>query len=423
MGSDGNGVVPANGHTPESGAGPLEGFNVLDFTRFQQGTFGSLLLADYGANIIKVEPPGGDGGRRLAVHVDGHSSYFEGLNRNKRSICLDLKRPEGREVIKRLAAQVDVVVENFRPGALEKLGLGYEVLSQINPGIVYASASGFGSKGPRGRDPGFDVVAQAAGGIMMFHRDEHDGAPRPVQGGLADQTGGMMLAHGILVALLHRERSGRGQKVDVSLYGSQIVLQGIHYTRTLYRAPLRPPGQSSGNFIHRSLCSDGRWIAFGFLEAKMWPTLARGLGLDALIDDPRFETSAARGENQGELVEIIDALVATQPAAHWIAGLRESDCPCTVVQDYAMIAEDEQAVANGYVISYEHPVYGTFRAPGHSASLSETPGTIRRHAPLYPGEHSREILQEAGYGDEEIEALLRDGAVLIGEPPVVPAGW
>src|SRR6266545_3107079 len=185
--------------------GPLDGIRILDFTRFQQGTFGTLLLADLGADVLKVEQPGGDPGRSLGRHQDGYSSYFESLNRNKRSLCLDLTKPEGREVVLRLAATVDAVVENFRPGTMEKLGVGYDVLARVNPSLVFASASMFGPNGPRGRAPGYDTIAQAAGGMMMFHTHEGD-TPHGVQGGIADQTGGIMLAHAILAALVHRLR-------------------------------------------------------------------------------------------------------------------------------------------------------------------------------------------------------------------------
>jgi crotonobetainyl-CoA:carnitine CoA-transferase CaiB-like acyl-CoA transferase len=188
-------------------------------------------------------------------------------------------------------------------------------------------------------------------------------------------------------------------------------LQAIHVTRALHSAPLRPPGQSSAVLSHRAMCGDSKWIAFGFLEGSKWPNFARGLGLDELVDDPRFATAAARGQNHGELIELVDATVATRPAAEWIEKLRRADCPCSVVQDFEMIAEDEQALANGYVTIYDHPTAGTVRAAGTVATLDKTPASVRRHAPIRPGDHSREILCEMGFAEAEIDALVDSGAV------------
>lgn len=400
--------------------GPLDGIRILDFTRFQQGTFGTLLLADLGADVLKIEQPGGDPGRTLGRHVDGYSSYFESLNRNKRSLCLDLTRPEGRALVLRIVPGVDAVVENFRPGTMDKLGVGYETLAALNPALIFASASMFGPNGPRGRDPGYDTIAQAVGGLMMFHTHGDD-TPQGVQGGIADQTGGLTLAHAILAALVHRLRTGEGQKVDVSLYGSQVALQGIHVARVLHHAPLRPPGQSSGVLSHRAQCLDGRWIAFGMLEGRHFDKLCRGLGLDQLIDDPRFATPEARGPNHGTLVELIDARVITRPAAEWIERLRAADLPCTVVQDYADIADDPQARANGYIHEEEHPVYGRIRTQGPPAIFSKTPASVRRHAPVHPGDHSAEILRGCGFSDEEIAALADAGVIRGAGIPAISA--
>lgn len=390
--------------------GPLDGIRILDFTRFQQGTFATLQLADMGANVWKIEQPGGDPGRTLGNHVGGYSSYFESLNRNKRSLCLDLSKPGALDVVYRLVPQVDILAENFRPGTMDRLGLGYEHLSALHPGLVYASGSMFGPNGPRATDPGYDTIAQGAGGIMAFTTSEGD-TPHGVQPGLADQTGGTMLASAILGALVHRLRTGEGQKVDVSLYGSQIALQGIHAARAWTDHPLAPPGKSSGVFSHRALCLDGRWIAFGFLEARHFPKLARALDLESLVDDPHYATSAARGQHMGALIELIDSQVIQKESAVWIELLRAADVPCTVVQDYAMIRTDPQAMANGYVHETDHPKWGSVATPGPFAKLSKTPAEVRRHAPITPGDHSAEILREAGFSAEEIAGFAKEGVV------------
>ena len=392
-------------------SGPLDGIRILDFTRFQQGTFGTVQLADLGADVWKVEQPGGDPGRTLGRHVGGYSSYFESLNRNKRSLCLDLSRPEGVGVVYRLVPKVDIVAENFRPGTMERLGIGYEKLSSIHPGLVFASGSMFGPKGPRGMDPGYDTIAQAAGGIMAYTTSDGE-TPHGIQPGMADQTGGSMLAYAVLGALVHRLRTGEGQKVDVSLYGSQIAIQGIHVARTWTEHEMEPPGRSSGVLSHRSLCLDGKWIAYGFLEARHFPKLAHGLELESLVTDPRFARPEERGPNHGELVELLDAQVIQRPAAEWVERLREADVPCTVVQDYEMIRQDPQAQANGYVHEEDHPVWGRVATQGPVAQFSKTPASVRRHAPVTPGDHSTEILREGGFSDDEIATLTGDGVVV-----------
>jgi len=393
--------------------GPLDGIRILDFTRFQQGTFGTLQLADMGADVWKVEQPGGDPGRTLGNHIGGYSSYFESLNRNKRSLCLDLSKASALEVVYRLVPQVDILAENFRPGTMDRLGLGYERLRGLHPGLVYASGSMFGPNGPRATDPGYDTIAQGAGGIMAFTTSEGN-TPHGVQPGLADQTGGAMLASAILGALVHKLRTGQGQKVDVSLYGSQIALQGIHAARAWTDHPLAPPGKSSGVFSHRALCLDGRWIAFGFLEARHFPKLATALDLGSLVDDPLYATAPARGQNMGALVELIDSQVIQKESAQWIELLRAADVPCTVIQDYAMIRTDPQALANGYVHETDHPKWGSVATPGPFALLSKTPADVRRHAPISPGDHSAEILREAGFSAEEITGFAQQ-RVVIGE--------
>lgn len=392
--------------------GPLDGIRILDFTRFQQGTFGTVQLADLGADVWKIEQPGGDPGRTLGRHLGGYSSYFESLNRNKRSLCLDLSRDGAVEVVHRLVPHVDIVVENFRPGTMDRLGIGYERLSAIKPSLIFASGSMFGPKGPRGNDPGYDTIAQAAGGIMAFTTSDGE-TPQGIQPGMADQTGGSMLAYAILGALVHRLRTGEGQKVDVSLYGSQIAIQGIHVARAWTDHKLAPPGKSSGVLSHRSMCLDGSWIAYGFLEARHFPKLAKALGLDHLVTDPRFATPEERGPNHGALVELLDAQVIQRPAPEWIVRLREADVPCTIVQDYEMIRRDPQAIANGYVQETDHPIWGSVATQGPVATYSKSPASVRRHAPVTPGDDSFEILAEAGFSASEIGAL-GDGGVVLG---------
>ena len=294
---------------------------------------------------------------------------------------------------------------------MDRLGLGYNHLKTINPGLIFASGSMYGPKGDRGMDPGYDNIAQATAGLMAFTTTEGD-TPAGAQPGIADQTGGSMLAYAVLAALVHKLRTGEGQKVDVSLYGSLIALQGIHIARDWNDHELAPPGKSSGVFSHRALCIDSRWIAFGHLEARHFPNLAHALDLDELATDPRFATSEARGANMGALVERIDAQVIQRPAADWIAHLREADVPCTIVHTYDDIREDPQAIANGYVHETQHPKWGSVATHGPVAQFSESPAEVRFHAPITPGNHSTEILTEAGFTPDEIATLTASSAVL-----------
>ena len=287
----------------EEMSGPLDGITILDFTRYQQGPSATLMLAELGARVLKVESPDGDPGRLLSRFEDGFPCYFEVLNRGKQSIVVDLRQPDGTAVIARLARQVDVVAENFRPGVMDRLGVGYEALSAVNPRLIFASASMFGPRGPRSRHPGYDTIAQAAGGMVMATRRPGDDLGTPL-GGTADQVGGMMLAYAILAALLHRERTGEGQKVDVSLFGSQLSLQMVAAARALYKHSQMIPQQASGRISGYMRCSDDRWIAFGHLNSPQWVDVLRAFALAELVDDPRFTTAEMRGSHMPQLMNM-----------------------------------------------------------------------------------------------------------------------
>jgi CoA:oxalate CoA-transferase len=391
-------------------SGALDGITILDFTRFQQGTFATLLLADMGAAVWKVEQPGGDPGRRLNVHQDGFSAYFESLNRNKRSIVLDLGKPQAIEAVHRMAERVDIVAENFRPGVMDRLGIGFDALRCRNPGLIYAEGSMWGLQGQRAHHPGYDNIAQAAGGMMMATRRNEEAPQAPLLG-TADQTGGMILAYGVLAALVARAKTGQGQRVDASLYGSQIALQGIQFARANYDVPLNPPGLSSSSFSYRAFCADAAWIAFGYLTGDFWPKLCRALDLEWLMTDPRFAEPAERGKHNPELVEILDAQVAMRPSSEWLARMAEADVPCTPVQNYHDIAGDSQAADNSYILSYQTSAWGEAHVQGFPAALSETPASFRNEAPATPGIHTSAILRDAGFSDDERAELFACGAV------------
>ncbi len=360
--------------------------------------------------MLKVEAPDGDPGRLLSRFADGFPSYFEVLNRGKQSIVVDLRHPDGTAVIARLARQVDVVAENFRPGVMDRLGVGYAALSAVNPRLIFASASMFGPRGPRTRHPGYDTIAQAAGGMVMATRRPGDDLGTPL-GGTADQVGGMMLAYAILAALLHRERTGEGQKVDVSLFGSQLSLQMVAAARALYKHTQMLPQQASGRISGYLRCSDDHWIAFGHLNTPQWVDVLRAFALGELVEDPRFTTAEVRGSNIPQLRSILQERAATQPSDYWLKRLVEADIPCALVQDYDMLAQDPQALENSYLYNYEHPKFGTLQAVGPVAYFSKTGSVLQGPAPGEPGQHTQAILANAGFTSEEIAHLRANKVV------------
>jgi len=391
-------------------AGPLEGIRVLDFTRYQQGPFATVILGDFGAEIIKVEEPRGDYARRMFREADGYSAFWEALDRGKKSICIDLRKADGQDIALRLGSSCDVVVENFRPGAMEAWGLGYEAFARANPRIIYASATGWGSKGPLARYPSFDQIAQAYSGFAQHAGGGPGTRPEIPFPGIADQTGGMNLALGIMTALFVRERTGRGQKVEVSLLGTQLALQSPDLLHYLHFGEERPREFRSSPTVGHYQCGDGRWVMMAGIDQKFWPGLTRALGLEHLTGDARFARGSARWENRGQLQPILEAAFQTGDAEHWIERLRAEDVPVSAILDYAGIASEEQATANGYIVEQEHPAFGTQRIIGLHIQFSETPGTPGAPAPEL-GAHTREILDELCLPRSEIERLEALGVV------------
>ena len=389
--------------------GPLEGIRVLDFTRYQQGPFATVLLADFGAEVIKVEDPGtGDFGRRMWKEPDGYSAFWEALNRGKKSLTLDLRRPEARDIALRLGAASDVVVENFRPGTMDRFGLGYDAFRAANPRIIYAQATGWGTEGPMAELPSFDQIAQAFSGYAQHSGGGPGARPEVAYPGVADQSGAMNFALGIMTALFARERTGLGQKVEVSLLGTQIALQAPELLHYLHFGREREREFRAAPTIGHFECSDGRWVMIVALDQKFWPRVARALKLDALIDDPKFARGYPRHVNRYELQEHMEASFRSNSAEHWLERLRNEDVPASLVQDYAMLSEQEQPWANGYLREQEHPRFGKQRVIGLHIKLSETPGSVAAPAPD-PGADTEAILASVGIDSAEAERLRAAG--------------
>ncbi|MBI2957808.1 MAG: CoA transferase, partial [Chloroflexi bacterium] len=323
----------------------LEGIRVLDFTIWQQGPVASTALADMGAEVIKIEERvGGDPGRGLVWRSDqtALASYFECHNRNKKGIALDVRKEKGRQIIHRLAAKADVFVQNFRPGVVERLGVDYKTLSAINPRLIYASATGWGTRGEGARRPSFDVLAQGRGGVLSVTGEPQEPPPLIQVNGAADWTGAIVLAYGIMVALFARERTGEGQHVDVSLLGTQAWYGQLGLQRTLFsgKVPRRVSRKRLGNPLYNVYqASDEKWLVLAALQSqRFWPHFCKTLEMPELENEPRFSGIAERSKNAEELTALLDRVFRTRTRDEWLRRLESIDLPCAPVQDYGELA-------------------------------------------------------------------------------------
>jgi len=399
---------------------PLEGLRVIDWTIWQQGPVASAMLGDLGAEVIKVESrDGGDPGRGIVAMAgtksDRPNFYFEANNRNKQSLTLDLKQPEAREIVYKLAAVSDVFVQNFRKGVAGRLGLGYDALRVHNPLLIYANATGYGPEGPESGDPSFDQLGLARSGIM-YAAGEPDMPPQPIGGGIADQMGAILLAYGVLAAVIARQRYGIGQVVDASHLGSMSYLQGLSLTSRLINGaafPRMARARAFNPMWNHYCCADGMWLALGMLQPdRYWVDFSRAIGRPDLIEDPRFATMGARAGNSAACVAIFDEVFASRPRAEWLDILRNGgDFIFTIVNSLNDLAEDPQMLANDYVIDFDHPTHGPTKYVGIPVRLSETPGSVRAPAPEH-GQHTELILTELlGYSWDDVSALRSRGVI------------
>ena len=383
---------------------PLEGIRVVDWTIWQQGPVCSAMLGDLGAEVVKVEErESGDPGRGIlrisGLDVSGRPNfYFEANNRNKKSLAVDLRKPEGQALVQELAARSDVFVQNFRKGVAARLGLDAATLRARNPRLVYASATGYGPDGPDSGEPSFDHLGLARSGIMLA-AGEPGMPPLAIAGGIADQMGAIMLAYGVLAALLARERLGVGQEVDASHLGSMAMLQGLSLSMKLMMGAAMPriDRRKAGNPLwNHYRCRDGRWLAVAMLQSdRYWASFARALGRPQLADDERFRSLLARAQNAEACVAILDEMFASRDRDAWIAHLRQSpgDFIFTIVNSVDDLPTDPQVRTNGYVVDFDHPQFGPTAMVGIPVRLSQTPGAIRLPAPEL-GQHTEEILQD-----------------------------
>ncbi len=391
-------------------ASAFSGVRILDFSRYQQGPFATVLLSDMGAEVIKVEEPGGEPGRGTGLGPDGFSAYFEAHNRGKKSITLNMREDRAREVVRRLVPSCDVVLENYRPGVMERWGLGYDDLRKLKPDVILASASAWGRNGPWAERGGYDHVGQALSGVMSEQGGGPDQEPQALIGGFADQIGAMMLAFGVASALFVRAETGRGQHVDVSLLGSMTALQAMPLTRYL-RTGDQPGFQyrRAATYTHYR-CADAKYVAIAANTQAFWERLCEAGERPELAADERFAGPFDRFNNKLELVAALEEMFAERAQAEWLDRLTAADVPSAPVLDYAGAAGHPQFAANGYVQEIETPNLGRMRVPGPPVAMSETPSRIQGGGPEL-GQHTEEILIEIGYSWPEIEELRDCGAL------------
>jgi len=373
-------------------AGALDGLRVIDFTTNLSGPYCAMLLGDQGADVVKVERPEGEAMRRTPPFVNGESAPFMLWNRNKRSVVLDLKTEDGFQAAWDLCAGADVAVENFRPGVMARLGLGYEALAAANPGLVMTSISGFGQSGPYGPRGGFDLIAQAMSGLAAINGPE-DGPPFRLPIAISDVGAGMFGAYATMVALHGRAQTGRGQHVDVSLYESAMsfcVYEAAGYFAT-GKTPARIGQRHRGSSPYQILRAKDGYLAIGGAQENLWLRLCDALGRPDLPGDPRFAARADRVANNDALIGILESVLETRPRAEWLAELEAVGVPAGPVMDHAEVFADPHTLARGMVAEVDHPAAGRMRTIGTPVKLAATPGAVERPAPML-GEHTAEVL-------------------------------
>jgi crotonobetainyl-CoA:carnitine CoA-transferase CaiB-like acyl-CoA transferase len=394
--------------------GPLQGCRVVELAHIMAGPVCGLMLADMGAEVIKVEKLTGDDTRRmLPPDVKGESAAFMMMNRNKRGIALDLKQPEGREALLRLLDRADVVIENYRKGTMEKLGLGYETLAARNPGLIYCEVSGFGRTGPYAERGGFDLIAQGMSGLMSITGEGPGRPPVKVGAPVTDITAGILAAMGVSAAYAHRLQTGQGQRVDTSLFEAGIV-HSYWQSAIAFATGVSPGAMGSAhplNAPYQAFRTADGWINIGAANQRNWERLVVLLCRPELGEDPRFVTNDKRMANRPALEAALNAVFETRPTADWLAVLEEGGFPAGPVLSIGEMHEDPQALAREMIVETNHPKAGKVKTLGLPVKFSATPGGITRPAPLL-GQHSRAILAEIGYNEQQIEQMAAQGVTL-----------
>ena len=392
---------------------PLKGIRVLDLTRVLAGPYCAMLLGDMGAEVIKVEEPGkGDDTRGWPPFAGGESTYFMSVNRNKKSVTLNLKAPEGRELLKKLAKRSDVLLENFRAGTMEKLGLGYATLAKVNPRLVYCAISGFGESGPEAHRGGYDLIVQAESGVMDL-TGFPDGPPVKVGNSIADLVAGMSGAHGVTLALLARQRTRRGQKVEIAML--DVMASLLTYQAGMYlnagRTPARRGNEHPSIVPYEVFRTADSYLALGVANNSLWERCCAALERPDLVKDSRYATEAARVENRATLVPLLNQVLGTRPAAEWMKRLEAVGVPAGRIRTVPEVCESEHLRARGMLVALPHRKAGRVRMMGVPIRLHGTPGKAKTAAPVLGGDTDAVLTRVLGLQRAEVQRLRRAGVL------------
>jgi crotonobetainyl-CoA:carnitine CoA-transferase CaiB-like acyl-CoA transferase len=372
------------------------------------------MLGDNGADVIKIEIPGsGDDTRKWGPPFIGdESAYFLSINRNKRSLTLNLQDPKAQDVFMKLAKDSDVVVENFTPGVMDRFGLGYDSVKAVNPNVVYCSISGFGQDGPYRSRPAYDQIMQGIGGLMSI-TGEPDGEPQKIGIAVTDIGAGMWSAFAITTALHHRDKTGEGQYIDISMLDAQVAW--LTYQAAFFFANDEPPkrmGAAHPTLVpyQAFMCSDGKYINVAVGSERIWERFCQGMGREDLKDHPDYSVNSVRVAHRGAIVSMLQEIFLTRPVSEWVEDLQAANVPCGPINDLADVFADPQVLARDMLQEMPHPTLGTIKQTGLPIKFSRTPGGLDRHPPLL-GEHNQEILSSLGYSDADVQSL-KDASVI-----------
>ena len=392
----------------------LDGIRVLDLTRALAGPFCTLMLGDNGADVIKVEIPGsGDDTRKWGPPFIGEASaYYLSINRNKRSLTLNLQDAQAQEVFMKLAQDIDVVVENFTPGVMGRFGLDYDAVKAVNPKVVYCSISGFGQDGPYRNRPAYDQIMQGVGGLMSI-TGEPDGEPQKIGIAVTDIGAGMWSAFAIMAALNHRGKTGEGQYIDISMLDAQVAW--LTYQAAFFFANGEAPkrmGAAHPTLVpyQAFMCKDGKYINVAVGSERIWERFCQGMEREDLKDHPDYATNSVRVNNRGAMVSMLQEIFLTRPVAEWVKDLQAANVPCGPINDLADVFADPQVLARNMYLEMAHPTLGSIKQTGLPIKFSLTPGGLDRHPPLL-GEHNQEILKSLGYSEADVQSLKAQSVI------------